>query len=166
MAKQIEANGHAVLLAQRTSGGESAPELEPLAATLVATLEQALLAAQRLLRALNGTVGHHADATQVLRLLAPLDPCVVVGHPACCCTDDSACANHDPSAAPTATMGLTPREAEVLRLLAAGRSNQQIAQALFLSPRTVQRHVANAYLKIGAHNKADATAYALRHKLA
>ena len=62
--------------------------------------------------------------------------------------------------------GLSPREAEVLGLLAAGRSNHQIAAALFLSPRTVQRHVANVYLKIGAHNKAEATAYALRHHLA
>ena len=70
------------------------------------------------------------------------------------------------SAAPAAFPGrLSRREAEVLRLLAAGRSNQQIAQALFLSPRTVQRHVANAYLKIGAHNKADATTFALRHHL-
>ena len=54
----------------------------------------------------------------------------------------------------------------MLRLLAAGRSNGQIAAALFLSPRTVQRHVANAYLKIGAHCRAGATAYALRHRLA
>jgi DNA-binding CsgD family transcriptional regulator len=61
--------------------------------------------------------------------------------------------------------GLSPREAEVLALLAAGQSNGQIAAALFLSPRTVQRHVANLYLKIGAHNRADATAYALRHHL-
>jgi DNA-binding CsgD family transcriptional regulator len=61
--------------------------------------------------------------------------------------------------------GLSRREAEVLGLLAAGRSNRDIAQALHLSPRTVQRHIANAYLKIGAHNKADATAYALRHGL-
>jgi DNA-binding CsgD family transcriptional regulator len=66
----------------------------------------------------------------------------------------------------TARVGLSPREAEVLRLLATGKSHHQIAQALFLSPRTVQRHVANAYLKIGAHNKAEATAYALRHGLA
>ena len=62
--------------------------------------------------------------------------------------------------------GLSPREAEVLRLLAAGGSNHEIARALFLSPRTVQRHVANVYLKIGAHNRAAATAYALRHGLA
>ena len=62
-------------------------------------------------------------------------------------------------------MGFRPGQAEVLRLLAAGQSNRQIAQTLFLSPRTVQRHVANAYLKIGAHCRAEATAYALRHGL-
>ena len=62
--------------------------------------------------------------------------------------------------------GLSPREMEVLGLLAAGRSNREIAAALFLSPRTVQRHVANVYLKIGAHNRAEATTYALGHRLA
>ena len=66
----------------------------------------------------------------------------------------------------TPPFGLSRREAEVLRLLAAGRSTRQIAVALSLSPRTVQRHVANLYLKIGAHCRAEATAYALRHGLA
>ena len=61
--------------------------------------------------------------------------------------------------------GLSPRETEVLGLLAAGRSNHQIALSLSLSPRTVQRHVANVYLKIGAHNRAEATAHALRYGL-
>jgi pimeloyl-ACP methyl ester carboxylesterase/DNA-binding CsgD family transcriptional regulator len=58
---------------------------------------------------------------------------------------------------------LTPREREVLHLIAAGRSNQQIADDLVLSLRTVERHITNLYGKIGAHGKADATAYALRH---
>ena len=62
--------------------------------------------------------------------------------------------------------GLTRREGEVLRLIAAGMSNREIAAALFLSPRTAERHVANIYLKIGAHSKAEAAAYALRHGLA
>jgi len=61
---------------------------------------------------------------------------------------------------------LTRRELEVLRLIAAGTSNRAIAAALYLSPRTVERHVANVYLKIGAHTKAEAAAYALRHRLA
>ena len=62
--------------------------------------------------------------------------------------------------------GLSPREVEVLRLIAAGRSNRQIAEALYLSPRTVERHIANIYLKIDVHNKAEATAFAYRHHLA
>ncbi|HEY8598159.1 MAG TPA: LuxR C-terminal-related transcriptional regulator [Thermomicrobiales bacterium] len=62
--------------------------------------------------------------------------------------------------------GLSRREVEVLGLLATGRSNGAIAVALCLSPATVQRHVANVYGKINAHNRAEATAYALRHRLA
>jgi len=61
--------------------------------------------------------------------------------------------------------GLTPREAEVLRLVAAGRSNKEIADALVLSLRTTARHVTNIYGKIGARNRADATAYAIRSGL-
>jgi DNA-binding NarL/FixJ family response regulator len=61
---------------------------------------------------------------------------------------------------------LTPREIDVLRLIARGRSNQQIAEELVLSVRTVERHITNLYAKIGAHGKADATAYALRNGLA
>ena len=60
---------------------------------------------------------------------------------------------------------LTPREAEVLRLIAGGRSNQQIAEELVLSVRTVERHITNVYAKIGVHGKAGATAYALRNGL-
>lgn len=61
--------------------------------------------------------------------------------------------------------GLTKREAEVLGLLAQGFSNKEIAAVLYLSPRTVGRHVAKAYRKIGVHRRAEATAYALRHGL-
>lgn len=60
---------------------------------------------------------------------------------------------------------LTAREVEVLRLLAEGRTNVEIAEALFLSVRTVERHVANTYAKIGARGRASATAYALTHHL-
>jgi DNA-binding CsgD family transcriptional regulator/pimeloyl-ACP methyl ester carboxylesterase len=62
--------------------------------------------------------------------------------------------------------GLSPRELEVLRLVAAGESNSQIARRLGLSTHTVERHVANLYRKIGARGRADATAYALRRGLA
>jgi DNA-binding CsgD family transcriptional regulator len=62
--------------------------------------------------------------------------------------------------------GLSPRELEVLRLVAAGESNSQIARRLGLSTHTVERHAANLYRKIGARGRADATAYALRNGLA
>jgi pimeloyl-ACP methyl ester carboxylesterase/DNA-binding CsgD family transcriptional regulator len=61
--------------------------------------------------------------------------------------------------------GLTPRELQVLRLIARGRSNREIAGDLALAERTVARHITNIYTKIGAHGKADATAYAFRHNL-
>jgi DNA-binding CsgD family transcriptional regulator/tetratricopeptide (TPR) repeat protein len=53
------------------------------------------------------------------------------------------------TAAPAAQLGLTPREVEVLALVAAGRSNRQIAQALFISPKTVGVHVSNILAKLG-----------------
>lgn len=49
------------------------------------------------------------------------------------------------------------------RLRAVDHSNRRIARTLSISPRTVQRHFANAYPKIGAHCRAEATAYAIRH---
>jgi ATP/maltotriose-dependent transcriptional regulator MalT len=63
---------------------------------------------------------------------------------------------------------LTAREVEVLRLIAVGCSNRQIAETLTLSERTVERHIANIYGKIGVAGRsarAAATMYALRHQL-
>jgi DNA-binding NarL/FixJ family response regulator len=62
--------------------------------------------------------------------------------------------------------GLSSREIEVLRLLAAGRSNQQIADDLVISLNTVRRHVSNIFDKTGAANRAQATAYAKDYGLA
>jgi predicted ATPase/DNA-binding CsgD family transcriptional regulator len=62
--------------------------------------------------------------------------------------------------------GLSQREMEVLRLLAAGRTNREIGEALFISPATAARHVANVYNKLGVDSRTAATAYALRHGLA
>ncbi|HET8629990.1 MAG TPA: AAA family ATPase [Thermomicrobiales bacterium] len=66
---------------------------------------------------------------------------------------------------PAAPAGLTAREVEVLRLIATGNSNREIAAALCLSVRTVERHIENIYSKTGSHSKADATAFAFRHHL-
>jgi DNA-binding CsgD family transcriptional regulator len=60
---------------------------------------------------------------------------------------------------------LTEREAEVLCLVATGRSNREIAEELVLSVRTVERHITNIYRKINARGKADATAYAMTRGL-
>ena len=70
------------------------------------------------------------------------------------------------AAAPAIAEGLTAREVEILRLVAAGQSNKEIAATLALSIRTVERHITNLYTKIDARGRADATAYALRHGLA
>jgi DNA-binding CsgD family transcriptional regulator len=63
---------------------------------------------------------------------------------------------------PAAQLGLTPREAEVLALVAAGRSNRQIAQALFISPKTVAVHVSNILAKLGVAGRVEAAAIAHR----
>jgi DNA-binding CsgD family transcriptional regulator len=62
--------------------------------------------------------------------------------------------------------GLTGREVEVLRLIAAGCSNRAIAETLFISPNTVLHHVSSIFAKIGVANRAQAAAYATRHGLA
>jgi DNA-binding NarL/FixJ family response regulator len=62
--------------------------------------------------------------------------------------------------------GLSACEVEVLRLIAQGSSNQNIADEVVLSVRTVERHIINLYAKIDARGKADATAYAIRNGLA
>ncbi|HEX6675132.1 MAG TPA: AAA family ATPase [Actinomycetes bacterium] len=64
-------------------------------------------------------------------------------------------------AAPS-TAGLTPRELEVLRLVAAGRSNSQIAGELFISPKTASVHVSNILAKLGVHSRVEAAATAHR----
>jgi predicted ATPase/DNA-binding NarL/FixJ family response regulator/DNA-binding XRE family transcriptional regulator len=62
--------------------------------------------------------------------------------------------------------GLTTRQAEVLGLLAAGLSNKQIAAELYLSPATVERHLATIYRKLGLAGRVEAARYALAHGLA
>lgn len=62
--------------------------------------------------------------------------------------------------------GLSDRELQVLVRLATGCTNQAIAADLTLSTRTIERHVQNIYTKLGVHNRAEATAYAIRNGLA
>jgi len=61
--------------------------------------------------------------------------------------------------------GLTAREAEVLRLVAAGHTNKQIAAVLFLSDKTIARHLSNVFTKVGVSSRAAATAFAFESGL-
>jgi len=61
--------------------------------------------------------------------------------------------------------GLTPRELDVLRLLAEGRSDREIGEALFIGTRTVQTHVGNLFAKLGVNSRAEAAAVAVRRGL-
>ena len=61
--------------------------------------------------------------------------------------------------------GLSPRELEVLRLVASGATNKAIAASLFLSERTVERHLSNIFSKLRVPSRAAATAYAYEHRM-
>lgn len=61
--------------------------------------------------------------------------------------------------------GLTDREIEVLRLISLGRTNRDVAQQLFISPKTVGRHIENIYAKVGVSTRPAATLYAMQHRL-
>lgn len=60
---------------------------------------------------------------------------------------------------------LTPRETEVLRLLAEGLTNADIARRLVISPLTARNHVSNLQAKLGVHSKLEALAVAMREGL-
>jgi HD-GYP domain-containing protein (c-di-GMP phosphodiesterase class II) len=71
-------------------------------------------------------------------------------------------AGHQDRRSGTRPDGLTPREIEVLRLVARGASNKQIAAALVISEKTARNHVERTYAKIGVSNRIGASMYALR----
>ena len=61
--------------------------------------------------------------------------------------------------------GLTPRERDVLCCLATGNTDREIAAALYVSPRTIQTHVAHIRKKLGVHSRTEAASLAFRHNL-
>lgn len=67
-----------------------------------------------------------------------------------------------PNVAPRLDLGLTAREAQILDLLIAGRTNAEIGEALFISPRTAGTHIANVFAKLGVNSRTAAVGVALR----
>ena len=67
------------------------------------------------------------------------------------------------TAVPMLPAGLTPREVEVLRKVASGQTNRDIAEKLFVSERTVARHLSNIFQKVGANSRTAATAFAFEN---
>ncbi len=70
-----------------------------------------------------------------------------------------------PKPVPAYPDGLTQREMEILRLIAAGKTDREISGDLYVSVRTVTTHVGNIRNKIGAANRTEAAGYAHRHGL-
>jgi DNA-binding NarL/FixJ family response regulator len=71
----------------------------------------------------------------------------------------------DSEAARTVRTGLSDRELEVLRLIAIGKDNAEIAQDLFISPKTVKNHISNILMKLQIENRIQAAVYAVRSGL-
>jgi len=93
----------------------------------------------------------------VAEALAVADECAIAAAPA---------AAPPPLPLSEGSQGLSPREREVLALLAAGKTDREIAEALFISPHTASRHVHNLLAKLGLDSRTAAAAYAGRHGLA
>ena len=134
-------------------------QAQTLALSCRIPFEEALtVLAQAELRAVTGRSG---DALRLLenvwRICGPLG-----AKPTLVRAEEVAALAANP-AKPPRQRGLSARELEVLRLLAGGHSNQEMADLLSLSVRTVERHLSNAYLKIGAPGRTAAIAYAFRN---
>jgi DNA-binding CsgD family transcriptional regulator len=159
LAAVAMANGQHERAAQLCAAAEALPES---ARALVWAVERAAYDRDvAAVRARLGDPGVAAAWTQghtlslddaVSEALRPYDPPAAPARPAT-------------QATPSYPDGLSAREVEVLRLLATGKSNKEIAEALVISVNTVFRHVTHILDKTGAANRAKAAAYAVRHGL-
>jgi DNA-binding NarL/FixJ family response regulator len=70
-----------------------------------------------------------------------------------------------PAAPESYPAGLSAREVEVLRLVAGGLTNAEVAQKLFLSSRTLEWHLSSIYRKVGLHSRTEAARFAVEHGL-
>jgi DNA-binding CsgD family transcriptional regulator len=120
------------------------PSFEPARAAVRAALGEARFAAA-------WAVGH---ALPPLEILAEVE------------REGSAAANSERAGRPVTPFGLTARELEVLRLVASGCSNREIAAALFVTQRTAATHITHILGKLGVESRVEAAAWAVRHGLA
>lgn len=136
-----------------------------LATVCAAPYEQALTLLA--LATLHASTGQRDEALALLdevrTICTPIDAALALGKVDALAARLNGAA---PEARPVHPAGLSARELDVLRLMAAGESNRAIANALFLSERTVQVHVRHILTKTGTENRAGATAFAVRHDLA
>jgi DNA-binding CsgD family transcriptional regulator len=111
--------------------------------------------------------GQGSDPEQALELIEnALETCKVLNMPALAERITSLKRQAESQTVrPSYPAGLSHREVEVVRLIAAGKSNQEIALALFRSPNTVANHVRNILAKINAANRSEAAAFAAQHGL-
>jgi predicted ATPase/DNA-binding NarL/FixJ family response regulator/DNA-binding XRE family transcriptional regulator len=115
--------------------------------------------------------GQHDEALRQLRdaqaLAADIGNAQRLAEVAAALAEISGCATPGPATAVCARPGnLTARQAEVLRLLAAGLSNKQIAADLFLSPATVERHLATIYRNLRLASRVEAARFAIENGIA
>jgi pyruvate kinase len=113
---------------------------------------------------LRATEGRQDDARPLLDE-ARATLAVLAAAPALARADALATRIGAPSGQMALAADLTAREADVLRLLTAGKSNKEIAHDLSVSVRTAERHIANLYIKIDAAGRAEAIAFAHQHGL-
>ncbi|HET7094016.1 MAG TPA: response regulator transcription factor, partial [Thermomicrobiales bacterium] len=133
-----------------------------LADACAAPFEQALarLARAELRRAMRQPEEARADLSAARATLAPLGARFALAR-----ADDLADRLDAPAIDREAPAGLTPREIEVLRLVARGLTDAEVGGLLFISPRTVSQHLRSVYNKLDVSSRAAATRFAVEHGL-
>ncbi len=133
-----------------------------LARACAAPFEQALtlLALAELRAATGATEEAHALVAQVREICLPL-----AAKPTLACAEALSARLIDEQVAPGKRFGLTGREIEVLRLVAQGLTDLEVAEQLFISPRTVSSHLTGVYTKLDVRGRAAATRFAVEHEL-
>ncbi|WP_345384130.1 LuxR C-terminal-related transcriptional regulator [Pseudonocardia yuanmonensis] len=176
-------SGSRSLLVRSMLGHRRGELSSPEVATLVVDLKRTYLEHRATLRRVYSAVHEWEAAAPLLRTMGfvPAGAVTVGGLPHRLAVLDFGAAGLDgwiarhvldeqrpgpPEAPRPAVLELTPREQEVLSLLAEGMTNMELARALFISERTANRHVSNIYTKLGVRNRAEATRVAVEAGIA